>query len=275
MDYGLIDAIIAAAPRVVGIAARAGGVVIGPPPWPSGTTRAVTQRARSYPPPKSANGSPGSRQAFGDARHRRPAPPGPPGLPPRRAGAATCRGSRRSRTAPLAVGVGRGLFGGGVGQGHAADRIEVATVPEVSMRMLEAVTGFSTPRRETSRWASGDAPPRQRLHHRRHGQGLTRLGEIAQPGGDIDAVTDVVVPLHEDDVARGDARSDGHRLRRARHLTTTWCSSRMVASNGRVSTHTSMTPSPSHLAMRTPRRAQMSRRSARKAVSTSTACSSP
>ena len=42
-----------------------------------------------------------------------------------------------------------------------------------------------------------------------------------------------------------------------------------------MSTHTSMTPSPSHLAIRTPRREQMSRRRARNAVSTSTARSSP
>ena len=42
-----------------------------------------------------------------------------------------------------------------------------------------------------------------------------------------------------------------------------------------MSTQTSMTPSPSHLAIRTPRREQMSRRRARKAVSTSTARSSP
>ena len=40
-------------------------------------------------------------------------------------------------------------------------------------------------------------------------------------------------------------------------------------------TQTSITPSPNHLAIRTPRRAQMSRRSIRNAVSTSTARSSP
>src|SRR3984957_10190453 len=49
----------------------------------------------------------------------------------------------------------------------------------------------------------------------------------------------------------------------------------MVSRSGRVSTHTSITPSPSHLTMRTPRREQMSRRRARNAVSTSTARSSP
>ena len=42
-----------------------------------------------------------------------------------------------------------------------------------------------------------------------------------------------------------------------------------------MSTHTSITPSPSHLTIRTPRREQMSRRRARNAVSTSTARSSP
>src|SRR5580698_1679185 len=49
----------------------------------------------------------------------------------------------------------------------------------------------------------------------------------------------------------------------------------MVSRSGRVSTHTSITPSPSHLTIRTPRREQISRRRARNAVRTSTARSSP
>ena len=83
-------------------------------------------------------------------------------------------------------------------------------------------------------------------------------GQIAQARRHVDAVPDVVVTLHEDHVAAGDPRADGDGLdwlppRRRRSAT-----SRMVSRSGRVSTHTSMTPSPSHLAMRTPRRGQMS-----------------
>jgi hypothetical protein len=120
-----------------------------------------------------------------------------------------------------------------------------------------------------------DPPPRQLFHHGRGSQRLTAVGQVTQPGGHVDAVPDVVVTLHQDHIARGDARADGDRLHRARDLADDMVQFEDVASSGRVSTHTSMTPSPSHLAMRTPRRAQMSRRSARNAVRISTACSSP
>ena len=41
--------------------------------------------------------------------------------------------------------------------------------------------------------------------------------QVAQARGYVDAVTDVVVTLHEDDLARGDAGANGHRLDRTRH----------------------------------------------------------
>ena len=53
------------------------------------------------------------------------------------------------------------------------------------------------------------------------------------------------------------------------------CISRVAASRGLPSTLTSMAPSPSHLATRTPRREQMSRTRARNEESTLTARSSP
>ena len=51
--------------------------------------------------------------------------------------------------------------------------------------------------------------------------------------------------------------------------------SKVAATSGMVSTLTSMAPSPSHLAMRTARREQMSRSAARNTPSTATARSSP
>jgi hypothetical protein len=106
-------------------------------------------------------------------------------------------------------------------------------------------------------------------------EGFPGRREIAQPRRHIDAVADVVVSLHQDHVARRRARADRHRLRRTRDGADDIVQLKDGGQNGGVSTHTSMTPSPSHLAMRTPRREQISRKRARNAVSTSTACSSP
>ena len=89
------------------------------------------------------------------------------------------------------------------------------------------------------------------------GQHLVADGQVAQPGGDVHGVADVVVPFEQDDVADGDAAFDGHRVRGPSRPRTSV--SRVAATSGLDSTLTSMAPSPSHLAMRTARREQITR----------------
>ena len=76
------------------------------------------------------------------------------------------------------------------------------SAPPGAMRMLEAGTGFSTPRSAT--WVSdGDLAPTRQVRHDRGGrQRLAGGGQVAQARRDVHAVADVVVALHEDDVAR-------------------------------------------------------------------------
>jgi len=116
------------------------------------------------------------------------------------------------------------------------------TSPSTTTPMLKVGTGFSTPSQHDLPGLQYGAPPGHVVQHRRHRQCLTAQAEVTQARNHIDAVADVVVPLHQDDVTRGDAGADGDALDGLNTAHTTKYSSRIAATSGAVSTQTNMTP---------------------------------
>ena len=110
-----------------------------------------------------------------------------------------------------------------------------ASGPQWAIWMLDAGTGFSTPRSVT--WVSDTATPQlgRWVHDRRAGQRLTRRCQVAEPRRHVHAVPHVVVALHQDHLAaltpeRMETVPTGPET-----TPTTKCSSRIVSSRGRVS----------------------------------------
>ena len=108
------------------------------------------------------------------------------------------------------------LLGGVVAQGQSADRV---------VQRIRSGRGHRDARRrnrflDTAQGDLGPAeshpPARQVLHDGGGGERLSRRRLVAQARRDVHRVPDVVVALHEDDLARSQARADGDGLDRAR-----------------------------------------------------------
>ena len=117
----------------------------------------------------------------------------------------------------------------------------------------------------------GDALGQPLQAHRRD-QHVGALGGVAQPGGHVHGRADVVVALEQQRVAGGDP---GPQRQRGAHVGGPRFEIHREAMQSVWSTATIMQPSPSHLAMRTPRSDATSRAIVRKAPSSRPAASSP
>ena len=84
-----------------------------------------------------------------------------------------------------------------------------ASAPPGAIRMLDAGTGFSTPFSVTC--ASATVTPQLGRWSMTDGAASASPGRrlVAQACGHVHAVADVVVALHQDDLAGGDPRADG------------------------------------------------------------------
>ena len=167
-------------------------------------------------------------------------------------GAPRCPGSSPSRRGP---GSPRGswatLSATAVGEGDLADRVGEHRPLERGAARVATRRAGARARGWRSRPADSTAPQGAGARRSRARPAPRRPRRCRRGGPPRSRVADVVVALEQDDVVGGQAAADADRLGDAPRSP---ASRGSVATTGVVSTPTSMAPSPSHLAMRTPRR---------------------
>ena len=118
--------------------------------------------------------------------------------------------AQNSSSCPLAVAPAG--HGGGVGERDRHTGSGWVSGPRSGRHRRTTSMGCSRPRIASSSAASTVAHGGSSGDHRRHGQHLVAHGQVAQPGGDVHGVADVVVALEEDDRPRRDPALDGDGL---------------------------------------------------------------